>query len=147
MDPPFIAGMPRPGRAAARHRQGRHAKRESDTRPPGLDRIKSARSRRERAHDASEIEFVAPSQKALADPADRVTFDDGARLALLVVLQQLSPAERVVFVRHDIFQMPFDTVAETVGRSAPACRQLASRARQPAVGANLHHAGQRQAQR
>jgi RNA polymerase sigma-70 factor (ECF subfamily) len=95
-----------------------------------LDQIKSARSRRERAHDASEIEFVAPPQKGLADPADRVTFDDGVRLALLVVLQQLSPAERVVFVLHDIFQMPFDTVAETVGRSVAACRQLASRARQ-----------------
>jgi RNA polymerase sigma-70 factor (ECF subfamily) len=95
-----------------------------------LDQIKSARSRRERAHDASEIEFVAPPQPGLADPADRVTFDDGVRLALLVVLQQLSPAERVVFVLHDIFQMPFDTVAETVGRSAGACRQLASRARQ-----------------
>ena len=95
-----------------------------------LDQIKSARSRRERAHDASQIEFVAPPQKGLADPADRVTFDDGVRLALLVVLQQLSPAERVVFVLHDIFQMPFDTVAETVGRSAPACRQLAGRARQ-----------------
>lgn len=95
-----------------------------------LDQIKSARSRRERAHDASEIEFVAPPPSALADPADRVTFDDGVRLALLVVLQQLSPAERVVFVLHDIFQMPFDIVAETVGRSAPACRQLASRARQ-----------------
>src|SRR5215468_6094334 len=82
-----------------------------------LDQIKSARSRRERAHDASEIEFVAPPPSGLADPADRVTFDDGVRLALL-------------FVLHDIFQMPFDTVAETVGRSAPACRQLASRARQ-----------------
>jgi RNA polymerase sigma-70 factor (ECF subfamily) len=46
------------------------------------------------------------------------------------VLQQLSPAERVAFVLHDIFQMPFEAVAETVGRSAPACRQLASRARQ-----------------
>jgi RNA polymerase sigma-70 factor (ECF subfamily) len=96
-----------------------------------LDRIKSARSRRERAHDASEIEFVAPpASQALADPADRVTFDDGVRLALLVVLQQLSPAERVVFVLHDIFRLPFDAVAETVGRSVPACRQLASRARQ-----------------
>jgi RNA polymerase sigma-70 factor (ECF subfamily) len=95
-----------------------------------LDQIKSARSRRERASDASEIEFVAPPPSPLADPADRVTFDDGVRLALLVVLQQLSPAERVVFVLHDIFQMPFDTVAETVGRSAPACRQLGSRARQ-----------------
>jgi RNA polymerase sigma-70 factor (ECF subfamily) len=96
-----------------------------------LDQIKSARSRRERAHDASGIEFVAPpAGQALADPADRVTFDDGVRLALLVVLQQLSPAERVVFVLHDIFRLPFDAVAETVGRSAPACRQLASRARQ-----------------
>src|SRR5258708_6168357 len=95
-----------------------------------LDQIKSARSRRERAHDSSEIEFVAPRQSGLADPADRVTFDDGVRLALLVVLQQLSPAERVVFVLHDVFRMPFDTVAETVGRSAPACRQLAGRARQ-----------------
>src|SRR5258708_18516343 len=96
-----------------------------------LDQIKSARSRRERAHDASEIEFIAPpAGQALADPADRVTFDDGVRLALLVVLQQLSPAERVAFVLHDIFGMPFDTVAETVSRSAPACRQLASRARQ-----------------
>jgi RNA polymerase sigma-70 factor (ECF subfamily) len=95
-----------------------------------LHGIMSARSRWERPHDASEIEFIVPSQSRLADPADRVTFDDGVRLALLVVLQQLSPAERVVFVLHDIFQMPFDTVAETVGRSAPACRQLASRARQ-----------------
>src|SRR5258707_9116177 len=95
-----------------------------------LDQIRSARSRRERAHDSTEIEFVAPRHSGLADPADRVTFDDGVRLALLVVLQQLSPAERVVFVLHEIFRMPFDTVAETVGRSAPACRQLAGRARQ-----------------
>src|SRR6266567_5422523 len=95
-----------------------------------LDQIKSARSRRERAHDASEIEFVAPPHSGLTDPADRVTFDDGVRLALLVVLQQFSPAERIVFVLHDIFQMPFDTVAETVGRTAPSCRQLARRARQ-----------------
>lgn len=95
-----------------------------------LDQIKSARSRRERTHDASEIEFVAPPQPGLANPADRVTFDDEVRLALLVVLQQLSPAERVAFVLHDIFRMPFDVVAQTVGRSAPACRQLASRARQ-----------------
>src|SRR5262249_42838013 len=66
----------------------------------------------------------------LADPADRVTFDDSVRLALLVVLQRLTPAERVVFVLHDIFQMPFGTVARTVGRTSQACRQLATRARQ-----------------
>src|SRR5215471_7362477 len=96
-----------------------------------LDRIRSARARRERPHDAAEIEFVAPpAQGRLANPADRVTLDDSVSLALLVLLQRLSPAERVVFVLHDIFGVPFPAVAETVGRAAPACRQLARRARQ-----------------
>src|SRR5262249_54508254 len=96
-----------------------------------LDRIRSAPARRESAHDATRIDFIAPAaQPALADPADRVTFDDSVRLALLVVLQRLTPAERAVFVLHDIFQMPFGSVAQTVGRSAQACRQLATRARQ-----------------
>jgi RNA polymerase sigma-70 factor, ECF subfamily len=96
-----------------------------------LDRIRSARARRERPHDAAEIELVAPpAQGQLANPADRVTLDDSVSLALLVVLQRLSPAERVVFVLHDVFGMPFHAVAETVGRAAPACRQLATRARQ-----------------
>jgi RNA polymerase sigma-70 factor (ECF subfamily) len=96
-----------------------------------LDRIRSARARRERPHDSAEIEFVAPpAQGALANPADRVTLDDSVGLALLVMLQRLSPAERVVFVLHDVFGMPFPAVAETVGRTAPACRQLAKRARQ-----------------
>ena len=95
-----------------------------------LDRIRSAPSRRETAHDAASIEFAESSvSTALADPADRVTFDDSVRLALLVVLQRLSPAERVAFVLHDIFQMPFGTVAHTVGRTAQACRSLPSRAR------------------
>ena len=97
-----------------------------------LDRIRSARSRRERAHDASEIEFTGPAVGApppLADPADRVTFDDGVRLALLAMLQRLSPPERVVFVLHDVFQLPFVEVARTVGRTEPSCRQLARRAR------------------
>ena len=96
-----------------------------------LDHIKSARSRREHVRDSGQIEFVSPpAQPALADPADRVTFDDGVRLALLVMLQRLSPAERVVFILHDIFQMPFEVVAESVGKTTPACRQLARRARQ-----------------
>lgn len=96
-----------------------------------LDHIKSARSRRERAYDASEIEFAGShAEPELADPADRITLDDSVRLAMLVVLERLSPAERVVFVLHDIFQLPFETVAQTVGRAAPACRQLARRARQ-----------------
>jgi RNA polymerase sigma-70 factor (ECF subfamily) len=94
-----------------------------------LDRIRSARARRS-APRRREIEFVAPpAQGRLANPADRVTLDDSVSLTLLVLLQRLSPAERVVFVLHDIFGMPFPTVAETVGRAAPACRQLAKRAR------------------
>jgi RNA polymerase sigma-70 factor (ECF subfamily) len=100
-----------------------------------LDQIRSAYSRRERAHDASEIEYVAPVppqawSPAPVDPADRVTFDESVRLALLVVLEQLSPSERVVFVLHDIFRMPFDEIAASVGRPAAGCRQLARRARQ-----------------
>jgi RNA polymerase sigma-70 factor, ECF subfamily len=99
-----------------------------------LDQIRSARARRERPHDASEIEFTggrAPaSRDELGDPAERVTLDDNVRLALLVVLQRLSPAERVVFVLHDIFAVPFDSIAQTVGRSAASSRQLARRARQ-----------------
>jgi RNA polymerase sigma-70 factor (ECF subfamily) len=101
-----------------------------------LDQIRSARSRRERPHDSGEIEFV-PQHTGLTaagspggDPADRVTLDDNVRLALLVVLQRLSAAERVVFVLHDIFGVPFDTVAETVGRPTATCRQLTRRARQ-----------------
>ncbi len=101
-----------------------------------LDQIRSARSRRERPHDSSEIEFVPTHTEPVAagapaaDPADRVTLDDNVRLALLVVLQRLSAAERVVFVLHDIFGVPFDTIAETVGRPTATCRQLARRARQ-----------------
>jgi len=96
-----------------------------------LDQIRSARSRRERAHDPGEIEFTAPrAQPALADPADRITFDDSVRLALLVMMQKLSPAERVVLVLHDVFRMPFGTIAQTVGRTTASCRQLAKRARQ-----------------
>jgi RNA polymerase sigma-70 factor (ECF subfamily) len=52
-----------------------------------------------------------------ADPADRVTLDDSLRMALLVLLEQLSPAERTAFVLHDIFQVPFDEVGAIVGRS------------------------------
>jgi RNA polymerase sigma-70 factor (ECF subfamily) len=63
------------------------------------------------------------------DPADRVTLDDSVRMALLIVLEQLSPAERTVFVLADVFGVGFDEVATMVGRSPAACRQLAVRAR------------------
>jgi RNA polymerase sigma-70 factor (ECF subfamily) len=64
-----------------------------------------------------------------ADPADMVTLDESVRLALLIVLERMSPAERVVFVLHDVFAFPFEKVAEMVDRSPASCRQLASRAR------------------
>ena len=96
-----------------------------------LNQINSARSRREQAHETTTIEFVGPptSRTLTVDPADRVTLDDEVKLALLVVLQQLKPAERVVFVLHDIFGLPFDTISETIGRPTASCRQLARRAR------------------
>jgi RNA polymerase sigma-70 factor, ECF subfamily len=96
-----------------------------------LDRIRSAEVRRELVHDSSTIEHAGPptAPGRSIDPADRITLDDELSFALLVVLQRLKPAERVVFVLHDVFQMPFDSVAETVGRPAATCRQLARRAR------------------
>ncbi|MEA2500084.1 MAG: polymerase sigma-70 factor, subfamily, partial [Actinomycetota bacterium] len=99
--------------------------------PICLDQIRSARSRREQAREAADIEGagMAPIGPVPTDPADRVTLDDEVRLAMLVVLQRPSPIERVVFILHDIFQLPFDTIAGTVGRPAPTCRQLARRAR------------------
>jgi RNA polymerase sigma-70 factor (ECF subfamily) len=63
------------------------------------------------------------------DPADQVTLDDSVSSALLVVLETMTPAERVAFVLHDVFAVPFDEIAATVGRTPGACRQLASSAR------------------
>jgi RNA polymerase sigma-70 factor (ECF subfamily) len=95
-----------------------------------LDQIRSARHRHERVTDLGADEHISQSRgSAIVDPADRVTLDDNVRLALLVVLERLGPAERVVFVLHDIFRLPFATVAETLGKTEPNCRQLASRAR------------------
>jgi RNA polymerase sigma-70 factor (ECF subfamily) len=95
-----------------------------------LDVIRSARNRHERpVEDPDLVERVETVRLPSVDPADRVTLDDSVRLALLVVLERLSPSERVAFVLHDIFGVPFDSVAETVGRPEATCRQLARRAR------------------
>jgi RNA polymerase sigma-70 factor, ECF subfamily len=93
-----------------------------------LDHLRSAPWRRERPEDMV-MRGYRDNGSASIDPADRVTLDDEVRLALLVVLERLTPAERVAFVLHDIFQLPFDVIATTVGRPSGACRQLASRAR------------------
>ncbi len=95
-----------------------------------LDRLRSA-DRKRRAYVGPwlpEPLLAAPNTRSV-DPADRVTLDDSVRLALLVVLEQLTPAERTSFVLHDLFGIEFDQVADIVGRSPAACRQLASRAR------------------
>jgi RNA polymerase sigma-70 factor (ECF subfamily) len=93
-----------------------------------LDHIKSAPWRRERPEHMAARDY-RDDGSAAADPADRVTLDDEVRLALLVVLERLTPAERVALVLHDVFGFPFALVADTVGRPETACRQLASRAR------------------
>ena len=93
-----------------------------------LDQARSARARYERPDDIGQEE-VAVNQPARLDPADRVTLDDEVRTALLEVLRRLSPGERVSFVLHDVFAVPFDEIAETVGRPVGTCRQLARRAR------------------
>ncbi|MEV6795280.1 RNA polymerase sigma factor SigJ [Streptomyces sp. NPDC051320] len=66
---------------------------------------------------------------ATADPVDRVTLDESITMAFLVVLELMTPAERVAFVLHDVFRYSFAEVAEIVGRTPVACRQLASSAR------------------
>lgn len=63
------------------------------------------------------------------DPLDRITLDDEISTALLVVLEAMTPAERVAFVLHDVFAVPFDEIAEAVGRTSAAVRQLAASAR------------------
>lgn len=98
-----------------------------------LDMLGSARARRER-YVGEWLPEPLPGESAIAaavpvDPLDRVTLDDSVSLALMVVLESLTPAERVAFVLHDIFAVPFVEIAETVGRTPAATRQLASHAR------------------
>ncbi len=98
-----------------------------------LDQVRSARARYERPGDIAVAEVKVESR--VLDPADRVTLDDEVRTALLEVLRRLSPGERVAFVLHDVFGVPFDSIAETVGRPVGTCRQLARRARAKFAGA------------
>jgi len=94
-----------------------------------LDQLRSARSRREVYVGPWLPEPVISGDDGSNDPANRVTLDDSVRMALLLVLERLSPAERAAFVLHDVFQFSFQEVAATTGRTSAACRQLASRAR------------------
>ncbi|MEV7129200.1 RNA polymerase sigma factor SigJ [Streptomyces sp. NPDC093260] len=101
-----------------------------------LNLLGSARARRETyvgdwlpeplPGPADRVGWAAP---AGTDPADRVTLDESVSMAFLVVLDSMTPAERVAFVLHDVFGYPFAEVAEITGRTPAACRQLACSAR------------------
>lgn len=92
-----------------------------------LDTLSSARARREQYVGTWLPEPLVVTGSD--DPADRVTLDESVSMALLVVLERLSPAERTAFVLHDVFSVPFPEIAGVVGRTPAAVRQLASRAR------------------
>jgi RNA polymerase sigma-70 factor (ECF subfamily) len=90
-----------------------------------LDRL---RTRRRRPTDTLDV-VDDPFDSHALDPSNQITLVDNVTLAMHAVLERLSPAERTSFVLHDVFQYPFEEVATIVGRTAAACRQLASRAR------------------
>jgi RNA polymerase sigma-70 factor, ECF subfamily len=96
-----------------------------------LDNIGSARSRREQYVGPWLPEPVVGLDLGVrpVSPEDRVTLDESVSMAMLVLLESLSPAERTAFVLHDVLSVPYDEIADTVGRSETACRQLVSRAR------------------
>src|SRR2546422_4147076 len=99
-----------------------------------LDMLRSRRSRREDPLGAHLPEPIV-SRGEGSNPEREALIADSVGLALLVVLETLSPPERVAFVLHDLFDLPFDEIAPIVGRSPAAARQLASRARRRVQGA------------
>jgi RNA polymerase sigma-70 factor (ECF subfamily) len=98
-----------------------------------LDRLRARRSRPEDPTDDVTGDSRAATD-ATADPVDEALLAESVGTALMVVLDRLKPAERVAFVLHDVFAVPFDGVAEILGRSPDASRQLASRARRRVQG-------------
>jgi RNA polymerase sigma factor (sigma-70 family) len=101
-----------------------------------LDRLRSARSRHEATADGRLPDpIVGPVEpEGGPDPAAQAELADSIGLAMLVVLEQLSPAERLAFVLHDTFGLPFEDIAPIVERTPTATRQLASRARRRVRG-------------
>jgi RNA polymerase sigma-70 factor, ECF subfamily len=97
-----------------------------------LDMLRSRKSRREEPLEAHDSEQVVAGDGA--NPEQEMLMADSVGLALLIVLQKLAPAERIAFVLHDMFDLPFDEIAPIVGRSPTAARQLASRARRRVQG-------------
>lgn len=111
-----------------------------------LDMLRSRKSRRENSLDegagrvqgdsaGTSIAPISPSTATTRDPEQEAVLADSVGIALLVVLDRLAPAERLAFVLHDMFAMPFEEIAPLVGRTSTATRQLASRARRRVQGA------------
>ena len=98
-----------------------------------LDMLRSRKARREAPNGEEHIEPIV-TELTEDNPAEEVELADSVGLAMLVVLETLSPAERVAFVLHDMFAVPFSEIADISGRSADAARQLASRARRRVRG-------------
>jgi len=99
-----------------------------------LDMLRSRKTRREEAT----VEDAAESVAGDDDPEHEALLADSVGLALLVVLKKLAPAERVAFVLHDMFDLPFEEIAPIIHRSPVAARQLASRARRRVQGGPLN---------
>src|SRR5713226_9236927 len=99
-----------------------------------LDMLRSRQSRREEPLSAHVSESIVSHEDGI-DPEQEALLAESVGLALLVVLETLAPAERLAFVLHDMFAVPFDEIAPIVGRSSTAARQLASRARRRVQGA------------
>ena len=99
-----------------------------------LDMLRTRSSRREEPFAEHGVESIV-DRRGQHDPEQDVLLGDSVSIALLVVLETLAPAERVAFVLHDMFAVPFDEIAVIVDRSPDAARQLASRARRRIQGA------------
>lgn len=99
-----------------------------------FDMLRSRKSRREEPLGAHVPEPIVSREDGI-DPEHEALLADSVGPALLVVLETLAPAERIAFVLHDLFAVPFDEIASIVGRSPAAARQLASRARRRVQGA------------
>jgi RNA polymerase sigma-70 factor, ECF subfamily len=93
-----------------------------------LDLLGSARARRER-YVGEWLPEPVPDRPDPADPAERITLDESITIAFLVMLEAMTPPQRVAFILHDVYRYSFEEVAGIVGRTPAACRQLASSAR------------------
>ncbi|MEU1621072.1 RNA polymerase sigma factor SigJ [Streptomyces sp. NPDC005722] len=120
-----------------------------------LDHLGSARVRRER-YTGEWLPEPLPDSAAWSsvrrpgqpdDPADRAALDESVTMGMLVLLEALTPAQRVSFVLHDVFKVPFAEIAAIVGRSAESCRALAVAARRGIASARRHEADQKEYRR